>query len=53
MSEYKEKKVGMSEITYKKLLELSITRELRGSLIHRNKDIFAQMVNDAHKKECK
>lgn len=53
MSEYKEKKVGMSETTYNQLTEISEARQNSGSFCHRHKDIFAKMVADTHKKECK
>ena len=52
-AEYEEKKVGLSEVTYKKLSELSTIRNESGSVIRKNIDIVAQLISDAYKKESK
>lgn len=51
--EYIEKKLTMSETTYNQLNELSKARKKTGNVIHKNKDIFAKFVSDAHKREVK
>lgn len=53
MSEYKEKKVALSETTNKKLNALSKLRQIDESFCYRKKDIVEQLINQAHKKECK
>ena len=53
MSEYKEKKVGMSETTYNQLKAISKARRIDESFCYRGKDIIAKLVADLHKKECK
>jgi hypothetical protein len=55
---YKEKKVGMSESTNRKLDEIHVKRKaMEGlsaqALCFRKKDIIARLVADLHKKECK
>ena len=53
MSEYKEKKVALSEKTNQQLDELSAGRKLDESFCYRKKDIVANLIAAAHKRECK
>jgi hypothetical protein len=51
--DYIEKKVAMTEATYNGLNKLSKQRKYKGAVICKNKDIVAQLVANAVKRECK
>ena len=52
-TEYKEKKVALSETANSQLDELSKGRKIDESFCYRKKDIVAKLIADAFKKECK
>ena len=51
--EYKEKKVGLSKATYESLNNLSAHRNESGSVIRNHKNIVADLIAKAEKRECK
>ena len=51
--EYKEKKVGLSKATYESLNRISAQRNESGNLIRNHKNIVAELIAKAEKRECK